>query len=798
MARAEKGNKMRAKKVLVCFTILICFLVNAYSITLSKINGFVGISKGSGDNVVAIIKTETSISKVFVRSKIDTLSKVIYEAKANDTFLVHYSKEGMLNLLTPKGSGWANSSNFNLYNVVFSDEELLSEFSETNNQENKQKAADHYQKARDFEKKRDYEQAIAEYTKAVFFDSTDGSFHWGLGNVYSDRFNKTANFTKAIESFKNAIKCAPNEAIYYWSLGNAYVDYFNKSKNYDDAIKMYLKAIALDPNDHYYFKSLADVYVSINDYNSAIINYNKAIKLKPNDPYLHGLLGDAYVKAEMTNDALKEFQEALNIYTKYNEKTPSDKLSISMLYTKLGDEYDRIGNTTGAIQSYKKAILTSDTIGYMQCGIKLGLVYLQSKEIENARSIFNKMIELDFDTYSAMVGLGRAYYMNNQFNDAISIYKKVTEQNPNWDPAYFHMGLAFGKLDMPEEAITAYKKALEIAPNNYSCYFNIGINYTKLSKLYDAIEAYKKAVNILPEEAEAHYYLGLAYHDINDKEKAYAEFQILRTLNDSLSSILSDLISRRVSQNEQHTHFNKALGLSKTGLYNEALNEFTLSIDENEGKPEAFLYRGGILIEKKEYEGALYNLNQAEKLGVTNWVLHYWRADVFSYQKEFRLVVKDLNKALSLLPASEVETRKEIEKRVKFIQSALDIPLVGEFLADPNKQPARQQPTYTPRKAPQFDFNFQNNTQPTQPRNQVREKETCSFCNGTGEGMQCYSCNGTGIKTENCFSCNGTGRGYSGNKCISCDGRGFKNSRCYFCNGKGYKPCTYCNGRGIR
>lgn len=153
MARAEKGNKMRAKKVLVCFTILICFLVNAYSITLSKINGFVGISKGSGDNVVAIIKTETSISKVFVRSKIDTLSKVIYEAKANDTFLVHYSKEGMLNLLTPKGSGWANSSNFNLYNVVFSDEELLSEFSETNNQENKQKAADHYQKARDFEKK---------------------------------------------------------------------------------------------------------------------------------------------------------------------------------------------------------------------------------------------------------------------------------------------------------------------------------------------------------------------------------------------------------------------------------------------------------------------------------------------------------------------------------------------------------------------------------------------------------------------------------------------------------------------
>lgn len=149
------------------------------------------------------------------------------------------------------------------------------------------------------------------------------------------------------------------------------------------------------------------------------------------------------------------------------------------------------------------------------------------------------------------------------------------------------------------------------------------------------------------------------------------------------------------------------------------------------------------------------------------------------------------------MPANEVETRKEIADRIKVIQSALDIPVVGEFLADPNKKPSNQQPTYAPCKTPKFDFNFQNNIQPIQQRNTIKEKQTCSFCNGSGEGTQCFSCSGTGIKTENCFSCNGTGRSYSGNKCFSCDGRGFKNTRCFSCNGKGYKPCYHCNGWGI-
>lgn len=305
----------------------------------------------------------------------------------------------------------------------------------------------------------------------------------------------------------------------------------------------------------------------------------------------------------------------------------------------------------------------------------------------------------------------------------------------------------------------------------------------------------------MPTDAKAHYNLGLAFLNNGDRSNAMIEYATLKGIDDTLASKLFKILETPATQNNVSLtalHYAKGISLSQSGLYNEALNEFTLSIEGNENKPEAYLWRGGILNEKREFEGALYNLNQAAKLGVNSWELFYWRANIFSNQKEFKLVVQDLKDALALLPESKGEIRKDIQSRINLVQSALDIPVAGDFLADPNKKPnstigSNPSSKYAPNSS---YIPIENNITPS-PLPRTKEKQTCSFCRGTGEGMKCFSCDGTGIKMENCYACNGSGRGYSGNKCLSCNGRGFKNTRCSFCNGKGYKPCTHCNGRGI-
>jgi tetratricopeptide (TPR) repeat protein len=482
--------------------------------------------------------------------------------------------------------------------------------------------------------------------------------------------------------------------------------------------------------------------------------------------------------------------EAAGLYKKLIEAYPDNADN----YCHLAKYYEEQKQYSLAIEAYKKALkIDSSAI----CDIELGKLLCSIEKYSEAIDVFKNAISIEPKYVSAHFNLGQAYYLLEMYQDAITEFITTIALKNDFAEAYFRLGLSYSKVKKFTDAISAYEKGLEISPDDYSSYFKIGIIYNRINSPAEAVNAFKKAAQILPNEPKVHYNLGITYADQGDHEKAFSEYQILRPLNDSLATELLNRINNIASKQLETIHFDKAIQLSKNGLYNESLNEFSLSIEKNEGRPEAYFCRGGILLEKKEYEGALYNFNQAEKLGVNNWVLYYWRADIYSYQKEFRLVVKDLNKALSLLPVGEVETRKEIEGRIKLIQSALDIPLIGEFLADPNKKPSTLQPTYTPRTTPKFDFNFQN-SQPTPTSNKMQEKKTCSFCDGSGEGIQCYSCNGTGIKTENCFTCNGTGRGYSGNKCLSCDGRGFKNSRCYFCNGKGYKPCTYCNGRGIR
>lgn len=527
----------------------------------------------------------------------------------------------------------------------------------------------------------------------------------------------------------------------------------------------------------------AEVYKDRNEYDNAITAYKQAISIDSTEASYYWRLGNAYEERNASNSNDND-----NAITAYKQAISTDSTD-ARYYFSLGKAYffRNVKNFKLAINEFKKAIhfdSTNATYYYFLGGAYSADYRNEYKDYELAISAYKKAIHFDSTKASYYWSLGNAYEKStsnsNNIKIAINLYKVAVKLAPVNITYHYSLASAYNKIDENEEALLEYKNIIKIGPqddwdnvNVQNAYENACHLLLKSNKISEASDLYHTLKKTYPNNAESYSHLGLAID---------SSVRMNQTTSNQLESI----------------HFEKAIKLSKTGLYNESLNEYTLSIEKNEGKPEAYLYKGAILLEKREYESALYNFNKAEKLGVNKWFLYYWRTDIYSYQKEFKLVVKDLNKALSLLPASEVETRKEIEMRVNDIQSALDIPVVGEFLADPNKQPTSHQPSFTPRKPPELDFNFKNNTQTTQPRKQVKEKETCSFCNGTGEGLQCYSCNGTGIKTENCFSCNGTGRGYSGNKCLNCDGRGFKNSRCYFCNGKGNKPCTYCNGRGIR
>jgi tetratricopeptide (TPR) repeat protein len=106
----------------------------------------------------------------------------------------------------------------------------------------------------DFYKKKDYDQAISQYTQAInldpYNDFANASIYYDRGLAY--RYNK--EYDQAIRDFNRAILLNPVRANAYYHRGIAH---YHKDE-YDNAIRDFDEAILLDPGDPtaYYYRGV--------------------------------------------------------------------------------------------------------------------------------------------------------------------------------------------------------------------------------------------------------------------------------------------------------------------------------------------------------------------------------------------------------------------------------------------------------------------------------------------------------------------------------------------------------------
>lgn len=93
-------------------------------------------------------------------------------------------------------------------------------------------------------------------------------------------------------------------------------------------------------------------------------------------------------------------------------------------------------------------------------------------------------------------------YLNDEFSadyeKAITYFEKMVEIEPESYRALYNLGITYFNLGNLEKALESYNKALEIKPDYKYCYYNIGYLYEVRSDLDKAMEFYEKALNIDP------------------------------------------------------------------------------------------------------------------------------------------------------------------------------------------------------------------------------------------------------------------------------------------------------------
>jgi len=354
-----------------------------------------------------------------------------------------------------------------------------------------------------------YNDAIAEYQRAIELDPQYPFPHNGLGNVYAN----LGRYDDAIAEFQWAIELDPQGAYPHNGLGNVYRDL----GRHDDAIAEYQRAIELDPLFAYPHNGLGNVYADLGRYDDAIAEFQRAIELDPQYASPHNGLGAVYADLGRHEEAIAEYQRAIELDPQF-----------AAPHNGLGAVYRDLGRHDDAIAEFQRAIELDLQFAYPHNG--LGAIYADLGRHEEAVAEYQRAIELDPQYADSHNGLGTVYADLGRHDDAIAEYQRAIELDPKFASPHNDLGTVYHDLGRHEEAIAEYQRAIELDPHDAYPYSNMADIFYQRGDYERARDLYQKSLELQP-RLKPHVGLARVYRQLGLEEKAGEYIEQARALS---------------------------------------------------------------------------------------------------------------------------------------------------------------------------------------------------------------------------------------------------------------------------
>ncbi|NNE47937.1 MAG: protein kinase [Rhodothermales bacterium] len=194
-----------------------------------------------------------------------------------------------------------------------------------------------------------------------------------------------------------------------------------------------------------------------------------------------------------------------------------------------------------AVESSLKALMYDSNSS--EAYAALGTAYLYDKEThEEAVMAGKKAIELDPDNFIGYWVLGRIYHSTDRFEEAADLFNKVITLNPDFYTAYMDLRMAYEKLGDMARTEETLNRALEVFdrylaqhPDDARARMIHAQNLVQVDRTDDAREEAAKAMDLNPTDPLVLYNAACFYSRIMEVEKAVA------ALNGAVSGGFQDL-----------------------------------------------------------------------------------------------------------------------------------------------------------------------------------------------------------------------------------------------------------------
>ena len=235
----------------------------------------------------------------------------------------------------------------------------------------------------------------------------------------------------------------------------------------------------------------------------------------------------------------------------------------------------------------------------------------QQGQFDLAEKQYKKFLKNDKNNIDILFLLGLLYIQTKKINNAIIQFEKVLTFEPNHLPSLYNLSIAYIEIDKSKFAIKNLNKCIDLDNNNYKSYQARADAHVKNGNFLDAKSDIEKSIKINP----------LDY--VNYVKRAYIyehEGKYLEAINDLKKALVSE-------SNLDQINFSIGNNFAKNNNHKEAINYYLSAIDQNNCKPEFYLNLANSYAAIKEFSDAIINYQKAYSL---DYKLEYLRSSYLS------------------------------------------------------------------------------------------------------------------------------------------------------------------------
>ncbi|MBS9391665.1 MAG: tetratricopeptide repeat protein [Dolichospermum sp. LBC05a] len=274
-------------------------------------------------------------------------------------------------------------------------------------------------------------------------DEQKAKLFFELGNLQRVR----KNYEEAISSYDKAVEFKPD---YYEAWNNRGISLANLGR-YEEAISSYDKAVEFKPDDHKAWNNRGNSLRNLGRYEEAISSYDKAVEFKPD-------YHQAWNSRGYSLHYLGRYEEAISSYDKAVEFKP-DKHEA---WYNRGYSLHYLGRYEEAISSYDKAVEFKPDFNEAWYNRGYSLHYLG--RYEEAISSYDKAVEFKPDFHEAWYNRGISLGNLGRYEEAISSYDKAVEFKPDFHEAWYNKACGYALQGNIEQAIENLQTAINLHP----------------------------------------------------------------------------------------------------------------------------------------------------------------------------------------------------------------------------------------------------------------------------------------------------------------------------------------------